>query len=88
MGNTQLIRQHATHEMQTKYKDNFIEDGQLFLVDCASCHRENWGPMVASGQCAWCGWGQCKHSWIMGHPITGDNMQKYVCENCGGEKAQ
>jgi len=36
------------------------DDGKLFLVRCYACDtkrgRENWGPAVASGQCAWCGW--------------------------------
>lgn len=34
--------------------------GRLFLVRCFACGgergRENWGPAVASGYCAWCGW--------------------------------
>jgi len=41
--------------------DNFRgKDGRLFLVRCYSCGgewgRENWGPVVAQGKCAWCGW--------------------------------
>lgn len=37
------------------------EAGELFLVRCyAPGHPErgieNWGPAVALGQCAWCGW--------------------------------
>lgn len=36
------------------------EDGRLFLVRCYVCEptrgRENYGPSVATGQCAWCGW--------------------------------
>jgi ribosomal protein L37E len=33
----------------------FIADGKLYLQRCFECGRENWAPMVASGQCAWCG---------------------------------
>ena len=36
------------------------KEGNLFLVRCFNCDhkngRENWGPAVASGRCAWCGW--------------------------------
>lgn len=32
------------------------KDGSLFVVRCPECKRENWGPAVASGTCAWCGW--------------------------------
>ncbi len=35
---------------------NFEDDGQRFLVRCPSCGEKNWGPAVASGACAWCGW--------------------------------
>lgn len=41
---------------------NFLtKDGQLYLVRCYACGpegrgRENWGPAVATGTCAWCGW--------------------------------
>lgn len=36
-------------------------EGDLFLVRCFACSnsergKENWGPAVASGTCAWCGW--------------------------------
>ena len=34
------------------------ENGKLYLTYCPSCHRENWGPAVASGTCAWCGWSE------------------------------
>ena len=37
---------------------NFRVDGRLFLVRCPYCKRENHGPAVASGQCAWCGWNE------------------------------
>ncbi len=36
--------------------------GRLFLVRCYACEgvrgRENWSPVVATGQCAWCGWSE------------------------------
>lgn len=32
------------------------ESGRPYVVHCPKCDRENWGPAVASGQCAWCGW--------------------------------
>ncbi len=48
----------VSRDTQTKHKGNFLDkDGQLYIVNCASCHKENWGPAVASGCCAWCGWG-------------------------------
>jgi len=40
---------------------NFRHQSKLYLVRCYACDpdrgRENWGPMVAAGICAWCGWG-------------------------------
>jgi hypothetical protein len=43
--------------------ENFrSEEGKLYLVRCYACEpkygRENYMPAVASGQCAWCGWGE------------------------------
>jgi len=36
------------------------KDGKLYLVRCYLCEpkygRENYLPIVATGQCAWCGW--------------------------------
>ena len=38
------------------------EQGKLFLVRCFACGgergTENYGPAVASGTCAWCGWSE------------------------------
>ena len=34
---------------------NFIVDGKTYLVKCTKCGKENYGPAVASGICAWCG---------------------------------
>ena len=49
------------------------EDGKLFLVRCPSCNKENWSPAVATGECAWCGWGEKEalKKWQ-------DNVQKVV----------
>ena len=30
--------------------------GNLYLVRCPSCKRENYACSVALGQCCWCGW--------------------------------
>ena len=35
---------------------NFRDQGQLFLVRCYRCGRENYAPAVATGTCAFCGW--------------------------------
>ena len=34
---------------------NFVDEGDIFLVRCPKCGRENYAPAVATGQCAWCG---------------------------------
>jgi len=35
----------------------WAEDKQmLYLVRCPKCKSENWGPAVATGVCAWCGY--------------------------------
>ena len=34
----------------------FSEKGKLYLVRCPQCEKENYGPTVASGKCAWCGY--------------------------------
>lgn len=31
-------------------------DGTILLMRCPKCHRENWAPAVATGQCVWCGY--------------------------------
>jgi hypothetical protein len=33
----------------------FWADGKFYLKRCYDCGCENWGPAVATGQCAWCG---------------------------------
>lgn len=39
------------------YRD---EDGTLCLIYCPECKRENWAMVVATGQCAWCGYSEKK----------------------------
>lgn len=34
----------------------FSADGQLFLLRCGRCGRENHACAVAAGFCAWCRW--------------------------------
>lgn len=34
----------------------FVAAGKVYLMRCPECERENYGPMVSSGQCAWCGY--------------------------------
>lgn len=45
-------------------KPNFESNGKFFLVRCFNCEpsrgKENYGPAVASGTCAWCGWSSNK----------------------------
>ena len=31
-------------------------EGDLFMVRCPKCERENYTPAVSSGTCAWCGY--------------------------------
>lgn len=37
------------------------KDGRLMIIRCFACPdagpygKENWGPAVATGECAWCG---------------------------------
>lgn len=31
------------------------DDGNLCMIRCFACGRENYAPAVASGSCAWCG---------------------------------
>ncbi len=32
------------------------KDGNLFMICCPKCERENWAMSVASGECCWCGY--------------------------------
>jgi len=45
-----------TREQQLAHNHNFESNGKLYLVNCYACGSENYALMVASGQCAWCGW--------------------------------
>lgn len=45
-----------TREQQLAHNRNFESNGKLYLVNCYACGSENCAVMVASGQCAWCGW--------------------------------
>jgi ribosomal protein L37E len=36
----------------SQYTDS---NGLICMIRCMECDRENWGPAVATGQCAWCG---------------------------------
>ena len=53
----------TTVDEQLANPANFRGDrtGGLYLARCMACGppgygRENWGPAVSSGTCAWCGW--------------------------------
>lgn len=35
---------------------NFEDKGQVFLVRCPRCRKENPTGAVATGKCAFCGW--------------------------------
>jgi len=49
----------AIQDRSPNFRDS---KGRLFLVRCYACGgergRENWVPVVATGQCAWCGWSE------------------------------
>ena len=32
------------------------DNGLVCMQRCFTCGRENWAPIVSSGQCAWCGY--------------------------------
>jgi len=56
-----VISQASHSKTHRNYQHpNFIKDGRLYLIRCYNCNpkygRENYGPVVASGNCAWCGW--------------------------------
>lgn len=37
-------------------KFGFYTNNKVYLQFCPKCDRENYGPSVAFGQCAWCGY--------------------------------
>ena len=49
------------------------DDGNLYLVRCPKCGRENYAVAVANGQCCWCGYEateddcQPKGTWAIGY---------------------
>lgn len=43
-------------EYKAQEPNFYDKQGNLFLVRCPTCKRENYAPAVASGECAWCGW--------------------------------
>lgn len=58
-----MMTNQASLTDQLKNKANFLDsEGRLYLLRCMNCPdagergRENYGPAVASGVCAWCGW--------------------------------
>ena len=46
----------VTLQDQLDNKANWVKDGQLYLLRCVRCDRENWAHAVANGYCAWCLW--------------------------------
>ena len=40
----------------TPPEEIFIEDGDVYLIRCTKCGRENYAVNVASGICTWCGY--------------------------------
>lgn len=51
----------TTVDEQLAHPANFLDRfGDLYLARCMACGgehgRENYGPAIASGTCAWCGW--------------------------------
>ena len=47
------IQRAATNQDR---EPNFRAKGELFLVYCYACNRENYAPNVPRGVCSWCGW--------------------------------
>ena len=39
----------------------WIEDGEVFLVRCPKCGRENYALNVTLGICTWCGYNANEH---------------------------
>lgn len=68
------------HQIAIKLEDNQAnfrdDDGKPFVVRCPDpeCARENYGPAVASGQCAWCGWNEKKAPKAVRKPTKTDKL--------------
>jgi hypothetical protein len=56
-GRTEIVR--VLDVQNQKRHPNFERSGVAYLIRCFTCGpergTENYGPMVATGQCAWCG---------------------------------
>jgi hypothetical protein len=54
-----LIFIEMMNEKSSLYADldlgNFISEGKVHMIRCPECLQKNWGPHVATGDCAWCG---------------------------------
>lgn len=55
---------------------------------CYACNSEigmeNWAPMVASGQCAWCGWRDERQELLRREALEKtflENTESLVCED-------
>ena len=56
MNKTREKRLRKQNKPQRLQEPNFYDaEGKPFLVRCPECKRENYGPAVATGACAWCG---------------------------------
>lgn len=45
--------------MKAPYRELGIEayaNGDILLLRCPKCNRENWALEVANGKCCWCGY--------------------------------
>lgn len=70
---------------QLKNRQNFEVNGHLYLVRCMACQpfgKENWGPMVAKGICAWCGWQDDATQQNEEEPIIDALKQDEIQPNC------
>lgn len=55
-----MKKKKATATLQDREPNFRDPSGKLYLIRCFACDpihgRENWGPAVATGSCAWCSW--------------------------------
>ena len=56
VGNANWASRMSKSRLKRVKNPNFEVNGQVFLVRCPECGKENWAMMVATGQCVWCGW--------------------------------
>jgi ribosomal protein L37E len=45
----------AKRILLAKGVDYYPETGNVHLIRCPKCNRENYAPAVADGVCVWCG---------------------------------